>query len=288
MSDFPQIRPSRPLRFASFSHARCYFAPEACARGLCVPQWLGSEWTQQFSDPAVADANIRRFVVDTLASLAHGPVGDEPKAFWRAAWTAHHKAVSAVEPDRVVSQGRRPSTQGPNGEAPVVTEHKHAAQKWLSVEMSDRLSSSVGCGVCGVESPLEAVLMVWVKALHLAGHIDGWTLLPQQSVVVRSNKTYRVDFRAVAFNEGPGSFVCEETLLNTVVEVDGHQWHERTPQQVAARDARDRDLAAAGFTVLHFSFAELTSDPVRCVRDICGHVDREIGHRFVGRIEGRA
>jgi hypothetical protein len=90
-------RPIRPTRSRGLAgnHMGCYFAPEACARGLCVPSWLGLEWAQQFADPVEAEADIRGFVVDTLARLPDGPVGDEPKAFWRAAWKARHGSASA-------------------------------------------------------------------------------------------------------------------------------------------------------------------------------------------------
>lgn len=90
-------RPIRPTRSRGLAgnHMGCYFAPEACARGLCVPSWLGLEWAQQFADPVEAEADIRGFVIDTLARLPDGPVGDEPKAFWRAAWKARHGSASA-------------------------------------------------------------------------------------------------------------------------------------------------------------------------------------------------
>ena len=68
------------------NHARCFFAPEACARGLCIRKFLGLEWRQQ----GASDEAIRAFVRATISGLADGPIGDEPLKFWRAAWSARH------------------------------------------------------------------------------------------------------------------------------------------------------------------------------------------------------
>lgn len=165
----------------------------------------------------------------------------------------------------------------------LVDEHVGAAAEWLATEMTGRYRDVVCTSHARghrLESPLEAVLVVWVQALTLADHIHNWRLREQVEVRTRSGKTYRVDFRAVAFDPYESCLTRKETDLDVVVEVDGHNWHERTREQVAARDARDRELQASGFTVLHFSFAELTADPLKCIYEISGAVHGEIGRRL--------
>lgn len=86
----PAWNTSRPTRRQGLagSHVGCFHAtPDACARGLCVPGWLGQEWRQQFGDDtATADDTIRQVVSSALAALPPGPIGDDPKVFWRAVW----------------------------------------------------------------------------------------------------------------------------------------------------------------------------------------------------------
>lgn len=55
-----------------------------------------------------------------------------------------------------------------------------------------------------------------------------------------------------------GRYVPDAILLDypVIIEVDGVVWHRR---RVAYDQQRDRDLMAAGYTVLHFTSLELTS-----------------------------
>jgi hypothetical protein len=52
------------------------------------------------------------------------------------------------------------------------------------------------------------------------------------------------------------------------VEVDGHQFHERTKEQASRDRSRDRALAANGWVIFRFTGAEVFADPDRCVGDI--------------------
>lgn len=92
-------------------HRRCASpAAEACARGLCVPAFLVDQWLRQFDPdgelPDVASADVKRFVRETLATLPAGPIGDDPLAFWRAAWRARYGSKAPVER----APGRRGNT----------------------------------------------------------------------------------------------------------------------------------------------------------------------------------
>ncbi len=68
---------------------------------------------------------------------------------------------------------------------------------------------------------------------------------------------YRVDFLIVHSHglEGFGG---------TVVECDGHDFHERTKEQAARDRARDRELQQMGFRVLRYTGSEIWRNPIEC------------------------
>ena len=81
-------------------HTSCFYMPAACAAGMCIPPWLGEQWTAQYrGDRAAAEVEIKAFVGARLHGLEPG---QDPAKYWKAAWTAHHGAVvpSAPHSDR--------------------------------------------------------------------------------------------------------------------------------------------------------------------------------------------
>lgn len=106
------------------------------------------------------------------------------------------------------------------------------------------------------ESPIEAVFWVWWQMFAAASPYNGMfmpDLVPQWNVSA-GGATYRLDFAVF-----PGMLA---------VELDGHQFHERTREQVEYRNRRDRDLGTDGWFVMHFSGSEVARDPQRVVREV--------------------
>lgn len=72
------------------NHARCYDAPMACARGLCVPAFLGEQWEAQlgagqpdtFSASGAVVARINAIIDATPAGTTTANTLD----WWRTAW----------------------------------------------------------------------------------------------------------------------------------------------------------------------------------------------------------
>lgn len=103
-----------------------------------------------------------------------------------------------------------------------------------------------------LESPIEAIFWIWWTTLEglVPGRDFGFGLAPQYEVECEGNR-YRLDF------------AVPEYLI--AVELDGHDFHEKTKEQVTYRNQRDRHLQAAGWTVFHFSGSELYRNEVDCV-----------------------
>ncbi|MCP5810307.1 endonuclease domain-containing protein, partial [Klebsiella pneumoniae] len=56
-----------------------------------------------------------------------------------------------------------------------------------------------------------------------------------------------------------------------LVECDGHNFHERTPEQAKRDRSRDRDLAFQGYRLLRFTGREIYHDADGCAREILRH-----------------
>lgn len=85
---------------------------------------------------------------------------------------------------------------------------------------------------------------------------DGFVLVPQYSV-----GQYRVDF---VFGDAR-----KLTLRDCMaIELDGHEWHERTKEQAARDKARDRYLSRTFGRVIHFTGSEIYNDIGECFVEV--------------------
>lgn len=108
-----------------------------------------------------------------------------------------------------------------------------------------------------IESPIEQLFYV---AMHVVSEINLVKLSVGKEFKYDSNElamihqwpidSYRVDYALRQHNEN--KIVC--------VELDGHQFHDRDERQRRYEKRRDRFLSVNGFTVLHFTGAEVVKD----------------------------
>ena len=120
------------------------------------------------------------------------------------------------------------------------------------------------------ESPLEAAWRAWWHLVNvgLGRPVSGATPhATYQHDVTADGRTYRLD---VVINDWRPDGSLRPVLA---VELDGHTYHERTPEQVAERNARDRALQVAGWTVLHFSYDEIRTTGLRCAIEVLERFD---------------
>lgn len=142
------------------------------------------------------------------------------------------------------------------------------ASEWARQFMFDEIGPhlSVRSNAGFYDSPLEAVFDMWWLTAQRLGRIgEEVDNTPQHRVVARGNN-YRVDFLLEPdYDLKIWLDRRGYSWPNIAVELDGHDYHERTREQVIQRNQRDRDLQADGWTVLHFSGSELVRDPLACV-----------------------
>lgn len=120
------------------------------------------------------------------------------------------------------------------------------------------------------ESPLEVVFLVWWEAtIRSAGDITPLYNAVSQYEVRVDQATYRLDF-AIGYHDRYFMRWHDRRhgAARIAVELDGHEFHERTREQVEDRNRRDRTLASNGWEVLHFAGRELLRDPERVVLEV--------------------
>jgi very-short-patch-repair endonuclease len=79
--------------------------------------------------------------------------------------------------------------------------------------------------------------------------------------------SYRLDF-AVVTTIDEKWLPAAPRSVRVAVEVDGHEFHEKTKEQAARDKARDRFLTAKGWLVMRFTGSEVFRDPAGCVRQV--------------------
>lgn len=139
------------------------------------------------------------------------------------------------------------------------------------------------------ESPIEAVFIAfamsylfqpigeqdrWMRAVdlleasglrvesdwHVLGScsLDERLVLTSQPWLVLDDRKMRLDFALVTSPEFDGG--CK-----LAIELDGHDFHERTPEQAERDKSRDRLLQQHGWQALRFTGREVLRDPLVCL-----------------------
>lgn len=104
------------------------------------------------------------------------------------------------------------------------------------------------------ESPIEAIFAGYWVAFTVGFNRKEFALRPQWVAPELKRLGWRLDFSIELGGVGP---------MKVAVELDGHEWHERTPEQVEARNDRDRHLQLSGWKVLHYSGREVVREGVK-------------------------
>lgn len=125
----------------------------------------------------------------------------------------------------------------------------------MAGEIQDWLRNRFPCQKA--ESPIEALFhAAWSAMKPHSMAIDEVRLTPQADL-----GNYRADF-LFTINDVEGK---EQKL---VVEMDGHDFHERTKAQAAHDKARDRWMTGEGYQVMRFTGSEVWRNPFQVVEEV--------------------
>lgn len=116
------------------------------------------------------------------------------------------------------------------------------------------------------ESPLEAAFVACMMALPQFE----WSAIEwrTQAPVEVEGRGYRLDFVFEPSEYGIFKDIAGPQAPKIAVELDGHEFHERTKEQVTYRNRRDRDLQSDGWTVLHISGSEFNAAPEKVTEEV--------------------
>ncbi len=119
------------------------------------------------------------------------------------------------------------------------------------------------------ESPIEqifmtaAVLCGWRRRIpapmphgvHLAKN-HAWLISQYPLAASEAHPAMRLDFVFMTTSRDGG-------IHRLVVELDGHEFHQRTKDQVSRDKKRDRAIVTRGWRVIRFTGSEIWDEPVR-------------------------
>lgn len=111
----------------------------------------------------------------------------------------------------------------------------------------------------GIASPIEQIFLMEWKFARVE-HRLGLRLVPQKKIQTQRGE-FDVDFVVMApDNDNP--------CAKLAIELDGHQFHEKTALQATRDKARERAILSSGIPVLRFSGYEIVRDARACVREV--------------------
>ena len=154
-------------------------------------------------------------------------------------------------------------------ECEFTTKHLLAALEFGKAEWVEGMVSLFRANLPWIrlQSPLEMAFYGWWMVIRDCWATDADLELRPQHEVIANDRKYRLDFVAT-WRDKELIDAGEKLGLpipQIAVELDGHEFHERTPEQVTKRNIRDRDLMASGWKVFHFSGSEFNANPQGCV-----------------------
>ncbi len=136
---------------------------------------------------------------------------------------------------------------------------------------AERFSQDVHCEcVEKMSSPIEHLFWIAAKLLCESAYVEmnpypemgpsGETIYPCGAYLTPQHPVgpYKVDFLLTQSGIGP-----DEILTPVVVELDGHDFHDKDKRQRSYEKARDRHLVKAGFRVIHFTGSDVVADPFK-------------------------
>lgn len=96
-------------------------------------------------------------------------------------------------------------------------------------------------------------------------------LFSQQEIIVNKKK-YIVDF----YFEKDQYVNPFDTNKKIIIECDGHEFHQKTKEQVKHDNEREYNLKMAGYEIIRFSGSQIYNEPFKCAEDAYNYIMKSI------------
>lgn len=118
----------------------------------------------------------------------------------------------------------------------------------------------------GCESPIEQLLSLYLANLNISFNdwnpfIEVSPISNNQEIVCKNGKKYRLDFYFIVNYKNQGAKCFG-------IECDGHEFHQKTKEQVQYDNQRQRDLQNEGIEIIRFSGSEIWKNPFKCANEV--------------------
>lgn len=123
------------------------------------------------------------------------------------------------------------------------------------------------------KSPIEIIFNVAISVYQYRTGRNTAYLQPQAEIIANGNKYY-ADFEfnpEVQFDD-----YYANAKRKLVIECDGHEFHQKTKEQVIKDNQREYDLKMAGYEVLRFSGSEIYNTPYACAEKTLNYIKKLI------------
>lgn len=126
--------------------------------------------------------------------------------------------------------------------------------------------------VIGCESPIEQMLSIELERANIS-RIEEYNPFITVSPIYKNynieceDAKYRVDFMFMVGYVNQGEKGLNE-VVKFVIECDGHEFHQKTKEQVEYDNCRQRALQKAGYEVIRFSGTEIWHKPYKCALEV--------------------
>lgn len=133
----------------------------------------------------------------------------------------------------------------------------------------------VGFDYSECQSPIEVIFNLAFDLLTYTRHAPFSILTPQYAIYDEHKVKYYLDFCYHAADmlgeDSPNS------TFRLAIECDGHEFHERTKEQVIHDNEKDYYLKMQGWDVLHFSGSEIYKSPEDCAFRAMKYIEEKGG-----------
>lgn len=102
--------------------------------------------------------------------------------------------------------------------------------------------------------------------------------LERQYEIEANGNRYIADFAISKDNSYYQEYDVENPLY-LIIECDGHEFHEKTKEQVEYRNRRDLDLQMAGYDVLHYSGSQIYNEAINVAKRTILYMHNKMGKR---------